>query len=161
MAILLVGIIVVFVMLYTGKINSNKFVEDNKEIFDILKEVAITVDDMEMKKDCISYEQERVVRRGRDPKGIFEKIGSFLFKKKYYDTKIIHETKYSYFDLGINDSEITRNIIHQLDDVFNSVVKDIINELIDSYFKPMEKVRKNINELIDKNIQQLENMRMK
>lgn len=38
MAILLVGIIVVFVMLYTGKINSNKFVEDNKEIFDILKE---------------------------------------------------------------------------------------------------------------------------
>ena len=39
MAILLVGIIVVFVMLYTGKINSNKFVEDNKEIFDILKEI--------------------------------------------------------------------------------------------------------------------------
>lgn len=38
MAILLVGIIVVFVMFYTGKINSNKFVEDNKEIFDILKE---------------------------------------------------------------------------------------------------------------------------
>ncbi len=38
MTILLVGIIVVFVMLYTGKINSNKFVEDNKEIFDILKE---------------------------------------------------------------------------------------------------------------------------
>lgn len=38
MTILLVGIIVVFVMFYTGKINSNKFVEDNKEIFDILKE---------------------------------------------------------------------------------------------------------------------------
>lgn len=145
----------------TTKYLQESIKEIDNNIFDILKEVAITVDDMEMKKDCISYEQERVVRRDRDPKGIFEKIGSFLFKKKYYDTKVIHETKYSYFDLGINDSEITRNIIHQLDDVFNSVVKDIINELIDSYFKPMEKVRKNINELIDKNIQQLKNMRMK
>lgn len=36
--IFLIGLIVLFVMFYTGKINSNKFVEDNKDIFDILKE---------------------------------------------------------------------------------------------------------------------------
>lgn len=36
--IFIVGLIVLFVMFYTGKINSNKFVEDNKDIFDILKE---------------------------------------------------------------------------------------------------------------------------
>ena len=35
--IFIVGLIVLFVMFYTGKINSNKFVEDNKDLFDILK----------------------------------------------------------------------------------------------------------------------------
>lgn len=145
-----------------AKLYLDKYINEiDTNVFNTLNEVAITVDDMEMKKDCISYEQERVVRRNRDPKGILEKAGAFIFKKKYYDIKVIHETKYSYFDLGINDSEITRNIIHQLDDVFNSVVKDIINELIDGYFKPMEEVRKNINELIDKNIQKLGDMRIK
>lgn len=36
--ILLIGIIVVFIFIYTGKFNTNAFVEDNKDIFYILKE---------------------------------------------------------------------------------------------------------------------------
>lgn len=36
--ILLIGIIVIFVFIYTGRFNTNTFVEDNKDIFYILKE---------------------------------------------------------------------------------------------------------------------------
>lgn len=36
--ILIISLIVLFVMFYTGKVNSKKFVEDNRDIFDILKE---------------------------------------------------------------------------------------------------------------------------
>lgn len=36
--ILLIGIVVIFVLIYTGKINTKLFVEDNKDIFLILKE---------------------------------------------------------------------------------------------------------------------------
>ena len=38
MEIVLIGIIVIFVMFYTGRINSSKFVDDNKDIFNIFKE---------------------------------------------------------------------------------------------------------------------------
>ena len=36
--IFLVGVIIVFIFLYTGKINANKFVDDNKDLFHLLKE---------------------------------------------------------------------------------------------------------------------------
>ena len=36
--ILLVGVIVLFIFFYTGKVNANKFVDDNKDLFYLLKE---------------------------------------------------------------------------------------------------------------------------
>ena len=36
--ILIVGIIIIFILIYTGKVNTSSFVEDNKDIFMILKE---------------------------------------------------------------------------------------------------------------------------
>lgn len=36
--IFIIGIVIIFVALYTGKINSSKFVDDNKDIFYLLKE---------------------------------------------------------------------------------------------------------------------------
>ena len=36
--IFLVGAILIFIFLYTGKINANKFVDDNKDLFHLLKE---------------------------------------------------------------------------------------------------------------------------
>ena len=36
--ILIIGLIVLFVLIYTGKVNTNTFVEDNKDIFYLLKE---------------------------------------------------------------------------------------------------------------------------
>lgn len=38
MEIVLIGVIVFFVMFYSGRINSSKFVDDNKDIFNIFKE---------------------------------------------------------------------------------------------------------------------------
>ena len=36
--ILLIGIVVVFIFVYTGRFNSGKFVDDNKDLFNMLKE---------------------------------------------------------------------------------------------------------------------------
>lgn len=142
-----------------------KYLEDyieeiDKSAFSSLKDIAITVDDMEMKQGSVSYEQTRVIRRPRSPKGIFEKAGAFFLKKQYFDITTKTETKYSYFDIGINDSEITRKIIAQLDDALNSSVKDIIDELVKGYFEPMQNLSKNINNLIDNTILELKNMRI-
>lgn len=38
MEIFLVGVIIIFIFIYTGKINTSKFVDDNKDTFNILKE---------------------------------------------------------------------------------------------------------------------------
>ena len=36
--IFLIGVIILFIFFYTGKINSSKFVSDNKDLFYLLKE---------------------------------------------------------------------------------------------------------------------------
>ena len=36
--IFIIGVIVLFIFFYTGKVNANKFVQDNKDLFHLLKE---------------------------------------------------------------------------------------------------------------------------
>ena len=38
MEIFIVGAIIIFILIYTNRINTSKFVNDNKDIFDVFKE---------------------------------------------------------------------------------------------------------------------------
>lgn len=118
------------------------------------------IGDMKMKQDKISYEYVNVRRVQRPPKGLLEKVGEFFFDKKYYTSKSSKETRYSTFDIGVNDNEIANNIILQLNTDFSSTVDDYINYLIEGYYEPVEVLQQKTTAEIVNTIKKLEEMRM-
>ncbi len=96
------------------------------------------IGDMRMRQDSIPYEHVSIYQVPRPPKGIFEKAGKFFFKKEYYTSERRTETKYSTFDIGVNDTEISNNIILQMGEVFSSTIDKYIEYLTKGYYEPIE-----------------------
>jgi hypothetical protein len=118
------------------------------------------IGDMKMRQDRIPYEYTSVQQVHRDPSGLFEKIGHKFFKKEYYTSKTRTETRYSTFDIGVNDNEIAQNIVLQMETVFSDTVENYIGHLTRAYYEPIEKMQRiTVNE-ITKTISILEEMRM-
>lgn len=132
---------------------------DKKNKLDINK-INLEVSSMEMKRDSISYEVTHIDRVERDTNGFFEFIGSKVFGKKYYKTKRWNETKYNYFDIGVNDSSIINQIMSQLNDIFNTIIDDVLETMIKGYFQPIEKLNDNIKKRIDISIEKLKNLKI-
>lgn len=152
--------------------------EINKEIINIVKKVCIDeaishtekipdlniklsgIGDMKMKQDRIAYEYTSVHRVSRPAEGLFEKIGEFLFNKQYYTSESRSETRYSTFDIGVNDSEIAQNIVLQLNTVFTTTVDEYIDYLTRGYYEPVEILDRRTSQEIDDAINKLIEMRM-
>lgn len=118
------------------------------------------IGDMRMKQDSIPYEYVSVTEVPRPPKGLWEKAGKFFLKKEYYTTKSTTETRYSTFDIGVNDNEIANNIILQLGSAFSSTIDNYISYLTEGYYEPIEVLERKTTSEISSAITKLEGMRM-
>jgi len=119
------------------------------------------VGDMKMRQDRIEYKQKETYQAERDPEGLLEKAGSFLFDKKYYTTRTRTTTKYSYFDIGVNDGEIVHNIISQINTDVSNEVDGIVDYLIKGYYEPIESLERRTRNEVKNTINRLEEMKYK
>lgn len=118
------------------------------------------IGDMKMRQDRIPYEYVSVIQVPRDPSGMVEKIGHKFFKKKFYSSESRTETRYSTFDIGVNDTEIAQNIVLQLSTVFSDTVERYIDFLTKGYYEPIEKLQRITVNGIKNTISNLREMRM-
>lgn len=124
-------------------------------------EIKLTgIGDMKMKQDKIPYQYVSVRQVERDPEGLFEKIGSKWFHKTYYTSEKRTETRYSTFDIGVNDNEVAQNIVLQLAAVFSDTVDHYIEYLTKEYYGPVETLQRRTTGEIRTAIASLEEMRM-
>ncbi len=131
----------------------------NKETVNRLKTVNMDISNMEIKTDSISYTQQVVERVRRDPKGFLEHVRSF-FGKEYYRNKTRTIEKHSEFDIGDNSSQITAEILQNLDSIINDEVNNFVTEIINGYFKPIEIIRDNVVKEIDNTIKKLKELKL-
>lgn len=102
-------------------------------------EIRLTgIGELKTRQESIPYEYTFVTSESRPPKGVLEWIGSKVFRKEYYTSASHTETRYSTFDTGINDTEITQNIMMQLNDVFRNTVSQFIGNIVSGYYQPIE-----------------------
>ncbi|HYE82378.1 MAG TPA: dynamin family protein [Clostridia bacterium] len=99
----------------------------------------IEIIDMKKKQDRIPYEFTEVYKERRDPNGIIEKVSNF-FGKEYYTSKTKTTTRYSTFDIGVNDQEILLSIMNQFDSLMRPEIESKINKIILDYFGQLEKL---------------------
>lgn len=118
------------------------------------------IGDMKMRQDRIPYEYASVIKVSRPPKGLLEKAGKIFFKKEYYTSESRTETRYSTFDIGVNDTDIANNIVLQLDTVFSSTIDNYVTYLTEGYYEPVEILERKTTAEIANAINQLEEMRM-
>ena len=118
------------------------------------------IGDMQMRTDSIAYEHVEVKRVERDPKGLLEWVGSKVFQKTYYTHEQRTTTRYSVFDIGVNDSELAQNIMLKLDDAFRESIAQYIDRLVQGYYLPIAELEKNSAREIQRAIQKLEALRL-
>lgn len=111
---------------------------------DALSKISVTVGeigDLKMKQDKIEYKVQRREEKVRDPRNFFEKAGEFLFDKTYYSVSTVSVTKYNTFDLGVNTAEVLRDIMRNLESVFERDVNRYFEHIFTVYYKPIEDVQ--------------------
>lgn len=141
------------------KVCIEEAISQNDFVPDIKIEIA-GIGNMQMRQDKVAYTHTGVRQKERDAQGILEKIGEKFFNKTYYTSEAYTETRYSTFDIGVNDSEISQNIMLQLESVFSDTIERYIEYLTRGYYEPIEKLqRKTVNE-INMAISKLQEMRM-
>ncbi|WP_455719729.1 hypothetical protein [Agathobacter sp.] len=80
--------------------------------------------------------------------------------KSYYTSEQRSETRYSEFDIGVNDNEIAQNIVLQMGTVFSDTVERYMDFLTKSYYEPIEQLQRVTINSIGKTISNLKEMRM-
>lgn len=117
------------------------------------------IGDMKMRQDKIAYKEVVVDYQVRAPKGLIEHIGD-LFGKTYYEASSHTVTRYSTFDIGVNDNEIAQSIVLQLESVFSSSVDAYIENLTKGYYEPIEILERETTAEVKRTIRKLQEMRM-
>lgn len=117
------------------------------------------IGEMKMRQDRIPYEHISVIQTQRDPEGLFEHIGD-IFGKKYFTSEQKTEIRHSDYDLGVNDDEITQNIVLELSKVFENTVGKYMDFLTKGYYEPIEKLQRITVNGIENTISNLKEMRM-
>lgn len=100
-----------------------------------------SIGDLAMRQDKISYTRIRVIEVERNPRGIWENIGSRIFHKTYYRAKTIGETKEETIDLGVNVQEIQAKAHSSLEKILEKQAPQLIQEIIDYYSAPLREMQ--------------------
>lgn len=124
-------------------------------------EIHLTgIGELKTRQESIPYEYTFVTSESRPPEGIFEWLGSKILHKEYHTSASHTETRYSTFDTGINDTEITQNIMLKLGDVFRNTVSQFINSIVNGYYQPIEDLQTKSVAEIGKAIDELTALKM-
>lgn len=123
-------------------------------LFENISNGGLSLPEMKMQTESISYQQEYVERCRRAPHGLFEHIGDF-FGKEYYGTRTRTVTKTNTFDLGINESAVRDAVNQQIRQYFDDNIVPMIEELILTYFRPVRELQQQFVKLIDDTIMKL------
>ena len=123
-----------------------------------LDHLDISVSDMKMKKETISYTVSDVRERKREPKGLIEHIGAF-FGKEYTTTKIVRSEKSYSVDVGINDSEIIDQIMSGLDGFFHTEVDAFLQSMVDGYYEPVSALQREVSGAVEHTIKTLNSLK--
>lgn len=118
------------------------------------------IGEMKMKQDKIAYEHVRVEQVQRDPRGFWEKAGALILNKTYYTSSSRTETRYSTFDIGVNDSDIAQNIMFKLEDIFRDVITSYIESIVDGYYRPIQELQTESVREIQKAVQRLDGLKL-
>jgi len=114
-----------------------KYMNDtSQDILRTMNQGSLSIPSLEMKKDSVSYDVQRVRRVRRNPSGLIEKVKSFFLKTEYYTNETYTETQYKSFDLGVNDGEVKNAVNAQLKEYIDAYVQPTINDIVDNYFAP-------------------------
>ncbi len=140
------------------KVCAEEALNQNNELPNL--EIKLTgIGDMKMRQDRIPYEYVSVVQVPRKPESPWEKFRN-KFGKQYYTSEQRSETRYSEFDIGVNDNEIAQNIVLQMGTVFSDTVERYMDFLTKSYYEPIEQLQRVTINSIGKTISNLKEMRM-
>lgn len=124
-------------------------------------EIRLTgIGELKTKQESIPYEYTFVTSKSRPPKGVLEWMGSKIFHKEYHTSVSRTEMRYSTFDTGINDAEITQNIMFKLGDVFKNTVSQFINTLVNGYYQPIENLQRDSVAEIENAIRELNSLKL-
>lgn len=118
------------------------------------------IGELKTQQDRISYEYSYVTTSSRPPQGLVEKFSAKFLRKEYTTSNMHTETRYSVFDIGINDTEITQNIMFKLNDVFRNTVSKFINEIVSGYYQPIENLQSKSVSEIENTISKLAALRL-
>lgn len=119
---------------------ASEAIEATSKIKDLNIELT-GIGELKTRQESIPYEYVCVTQSSRPPRGLIEKAGAFFFQKEYYTSERHTETRHSVFDIGINDTEITQNIMLKLGDVFRNTVSQFINGIVKGYYQPIEELQ--------------------
>lgn len=118
------------------------------------------IGEMKMKQDKIAYEHVRIEQVQRDPRGFLEKAGAVILNKTYYTSRSRTETRYSTFDIGVNDSDIAQNIMFKLEDIFRDAITSYIENIVDGYYRPIQELQTESVREIQKAVQRLDGLKL-
>ena len=143
--------IVIDIFNETIKEKIGKLLSDYK--FEKINSLDIDIDEkLKAKYDTVSYVEYDVDERERDPRGIFETIGSW-FGKKYTTIKTRANTIEKQIIIGDNSSDIIDNILLNLEQKMQSEIGLVLQNVSNNYFgrekEIVSGIIKKLNEIQD------------
>ncbi|MEG2893051.1 MAG: dynamin family protein [Clostridium sp.] len=97
----------------------------------------------EKKYETINYDIYEMKTITRDPKGLFEKIGSMIFGKTYSDTKTVKSTQSKQVDIGDNYNDIVNTIWHDVETQVSKIIDIEVTKIEEQYFNEITDILNN------------------
>ena len=119
----------------------------------VLDSDSMNISDMGTKKVTSSYEVE-VVTRKKVERGMFGKIGNFLFGEKYV-------TRTVEFEVGDNSVDIEIQLQNYFEDICKNTWEKMIQDLVVGCVKPFETIYKKFQILTDSMRKELKSLKIK
>lgn len=109
----------------------------------VLSDYTVRMDgmsDLKVKKDVIPYTVHVVRRIERDPHGLLERAGAFLFDKSYYKSVSETETRTHEIELGVNEQQVISIAHGQLENLFRTEVPGLMKKISERYLAQISKL---------------------
>lgn len=116
-----------------------------------------SVGELGMQTGTIQRNRKESYTVRRDPEKLHEHFFG-LFGKEYYSQRTRNVTETSTFELGVNEAEIHKNIMKQLNTVFEEQVSKLFKDIFDNYYTSVKALEKDITIELKTTIKTLEGL---
>lgn len=136
-----------------------EFAQSDQILNNYADKLKIEAGSLKIRQDTIEYTLQRVTQVKRDPEGLMEHIGSFIFNKTYYRPAIREEKKQSKVDIGVNQSQINGLAQAALKRIFEDEVPNVLDILLKNYFKSVHELLQSAYNCVDQTIDSLRSIK--